>query len=167
MAAYIADKQSIAAEDLDRLLAIEAGGVGTWRWDAASDTFGLPGRSRVLVGVETTAPDFSAFLAHVHPDDRERVDRGWRESLQSGQAHDIGFRTLGDDNQGHWLRMRGRPILEKRRPVECVAFLSMSLRLPPRSRPTAGLPPSLRLQMTPLLARRWTASSRTGTMAPN
>jgi two-component system sensor kinase FixL len=75
------------------------------------------------VGVETTAPDFSAFLAHVHPDDRERVDREWRESLQNGEAHDIGFRTLADDNQGHWLRMRGRPVLENGRPVEMRGIL--------------------------------------------
>ena len=98
MAAQIADKQFTTAEDLDRLLAIDAGGVGTWRWDAASDTFHLLGRSRTLLGGESTPTDFSGFLTHLHPDDRERVDRGWQESLHGGQPHDIDFRALAGDD---------------------------------------------------------------------
>jgi two-component system, LuxR family, sensor kinase FixL len=123
MAAQIADKQFTTAEDLDRLLAIDAGGVGTWRWDAASDTFHLLGRSRALLGGGSNPTDFSGFLTHLHPDDRERVDRGWQESLHSGQPHDIGFRALAGDDQGHWLRMRGRPIFENGRSVEMRGIL--------------------------------------------
>jgi two-component system sensor kinase FixL len=112
MAAQTADRQSTSVEDLDRLLAIDAGGVGTWRWDAATDTFHLLGRSRTLLGIETNATDFGGFLAHVHPDDRDRIDQGWQNSLQNRQEHDIGFRALTVDGQAHWLRMRGRPIAE-------------------------------------------------------
>ncbi|WP_158927641.1 PAS domain-containing sensor histidine kinase [Acidisphaera sp. S103] len=123
MAAQIADKQFSTAEDLDRLLAIDASGVGTWRWNVASDRFHLFGRSRALLGVESTPTDFSGFLRHLHPDDRERVDRGWQKSLHGGQPHDIGFRALAGDGQGHWLRMRGRPIFENGRSVEMRGIL--------------------------------------------
>ena len=65
---------------------LDLGGMRLW-W--SDETFRI---------FEIDASEFSAsyegFLAAIHPDDRERVDRAYRESLDSRQAYEIVHRLL-------------------------------------------------------------------------
>jgi len=94
--------------DEECLLAVEAAGIGTWRWDLATNAVSLSSRSRELIGVPKASVDYPEFLARLHPDDRDLVDRSLRRSLVAGGEYDLDFRTLPADGKEHWFRMRGR-----------------------------------------------------------
>jgi two-component system sensor kinase FixL len=105
MAAEIGPVSAILGED--SLPAIEAAGVGTWRWDLAANTVSLSARARDFIGAPETFIDYPEFLARLHPGDRDLVDRSLRQSLASGERHDITFRPLPQDGKELWLRLRG------------------------------------------------------------
>jgi two-component system sensor kinase FixL len=110
-------------DEEERQLAMEAGGAGTWHWDFASGVIRLSGRARGLLGAHQSALEFHEFLTHVHPDDREGVERTLRAGVRDGQEHDIDFRIIAGGDAGRWLLMRGRPFADDDRPVESRGIL--------------------------------------------
>lgn len=117
------DPLSSADDDKESQLAMEAGGTGTWHWDFASGLIRLSGRSRGLLGASQSSLQFQEFLAHVHPDDREGVDRALQAGVREGQEHDIDFRLVVGGDTERWLRMRGRPFADQDHPVESRGIL--------------------------------------------
>ena len=117
------DPPSPVDDDKESQLALEAGGTGTWHWDFASGVIRLSGRSRGLLGASRSALQFQEFLAHVHPDDREGVERALQAGVRDGQEHDIDFRIVMGDESGRWLRMRGRPFADQDHSVESRGIL--------------------------------------------
>ncbi len=93
--------------DDDLRLAVEAAGVGVWRWDLATGTITLSSAAQRLVHASESAMGYADFLARVHPNDRDGVDRALRASAQARAAHDLDFHTLSPTDEGGWLRMRG------------------------------------------------------------
>jgi two-component system, LuxR family, sensor kinase FixL len=109
MGAKDRDKSTAAcAHDEDCTLAMEAAGVGFWRWDLAVNVLYLSRAASALVDTPHGALTYDAFLSRIHPDDRDIIDRTLHESNTAGGSHDVDFRTLGSQGPGHWLRMRGR-----------------------------------------------------------
>jgi diguanylate cyclase (GGDEF)-like protein len=82
--------------------------IGTWVWDAATDTYHTetPRGYRVL-GPRNGEPLLSLgdVVALIHPDDREAVKRS-RERALRDQAynHDVEFRIIRPDGVLRWLR---------------------------------------------------------------
>jgi two-component system sensor kinase FixL len=103
--------------DEGSLLAIEAAGVGTWQWDLATNAVSLSACARDLIGAAKTFIDYPEFLARLHPDDRDLVDRSLRQSLVSGERHDITFRPLPENGKQRWLRLRGGVFADAGQPV--------------------------------------------------
>jgi two-component system, LuxR family, sensor kinase FixL len=93
--------------DADGFLAIEASGLGTWRWDLASDLVHLSERARELIGIPDAALAYPAFLTKLDQDDRDGIDHALRQSLAKGESFDLDFRTVAVDGKSLWLRMRG------------------------------------------------------------
>ncbi|MGN6497762.1 MAG: PAS domain S-box protein [Tsuneonella sp.] len=114
------------AESEARLrLANEAADVGTWdfipatrelRWDAkCRDLFGLP------ADAEVTYED--AFLAGIHPADRELADAAVQQALVPGSAgrYDIEYRTIGlDDGKERWIAAHGKTVFEDGEPTRFI-----------------------------------------------
>lgn len=64
------------------------------------------------VDCQTFSPDNEAFLAMVHPQDRERVESGLLSLWTTGH-HDLTYRILRPDGRLRWLHERaGNPILD-------------------------------------------------------
>jgi PAS domain-containing protein len=98
VAAHIRHSSSAILDgEEDCLLAIESAGVGTWRWDLATNTIILSSRSRELIGAPCESVNYSEFLARLHPDDRVITDRSLRQRCAPGEEHDLDFRTLPTD----------------------------------------------------------------------
>ncbi|MFP4484241.1 MAG: sensor histidine kinase [Spirochaetota bacterium] len=57
-----------------------------------------------------TAPEFGCtwqeFLVHVHPEDRERVDRVVGEAVDAGESYDLEYRMLDATGTYRWMRDR-------------------------------------------------------------
>jgi PAS domain S-box-containing protein len=90
-------------------LAAEGAGAGMWSrnldtgeilWSEAVRTlFGLP---------PDTPPTQERFLAAMHPDDRERVQRAIDRAAAGLDAFDEEYRVVWPDGSVHWLSSRGR-----------------------------------------------------------
>ena len=91
---------------------LEAGSIGTWTWDIASDR---------LIADEFTARMFSiaagaaaeglpaaAYLQVVHEEDRTGVANALERAIQLCGAYDIEYRVRQSDGAFRWLQARGR-----------------------------------------------------------
>lgn len=90
-------------DDLNRAQTV--GHIGSWRLDVRLNELILSAESHrifaVPVGIALT---YEAFLACVHPDDRDYVDREWQAGLR-GEPYDIEYRLLVN-GQLKWVRQR-------------------------------------------------------------
>lgn len=106
-------------ENFDELrLALDAGRMGVWRYDLATDKQRWDARQYELLGLPpTTEPSREAFMSAVLPDDRERVAYT-AEDLRPGHFHDTEFRVRHPNGEVRWLTARsfarhdaaGRPV---------------------------------------------------------
>lgn len=88
--------------------------VGSWLKDVQEDeiawseeVYNIFGRSP-----EGGSLDHEEFLEHVHPDDREYVNRKWQEALE-GEPYDIEHRIVVD-GETRWVRERAEIIFDER-----------------------------------------------------
>ena len=99
-----------AKEALD--FSLESGQVGEWDLDLRTDTSRRSlchdrcfGYAAAVAGTDWGA---AAFIRHVHPDDRERVERSLRGALESLQDWGEEFRVVWPDESVHTLIAKGR-----------------------------------------------------------
>lgn len=107
-------------------LALDAGRMGTWEWDIASDHVIWSKQLYDLFGYQQDefVPTRSGFMNVIHPDDRESVEKRI-ESCFTGdcESYEMEFRVVrGDNQQIVWTSGRGMIQRdEARRPVSIVA----------------------------------------------
>jgi PAS domain S-box-containing protein len=87
--------------------------VGSWEWDAVQDRItGSTEFHRLFDVPPAEIEHFPQFVARLHPDDRERVERDVADALQQERSYDTDYRVkLG--NQG-WrdINARGQVVLD-------------------------------------------------------
>jgi PAS domain S-box-containing protein len=91
-------------------LALEAGRVGIWTWDAVSDHLEWSNGAARLYGIEEEdiPQSLSAYLARVHPDDRDLVSRETQRNLTHGDRIDTEHRIIRGDGSIGWIRSQGK-----------------------------------------------------------
>lgn len=78
--------------------------IGRWTKDIPSDVIQWSDEVYELWGVEGEGPlDHEDFLDHIHPEDREKVDRRW-EAAKSGEPYDVEHRVVTDEGEVRWMR---------------------------------------------------------------
>jgi PAS domain S-box-containing protein len=102
----------------DRLrLAVESTGLGTWDWDLVTGELKWDERCKAVFGLLPEAEvDYDAFLAGLHPDDRERTDQAVRQALdpEGGGEYNVEFRTVGPtDGVERWVAARGQAFFDE------------------------------------------------------
>ncbi|QJD79499.1 PAS domain S-box protein [Spirosoma rhododendri] len=106
-----ADQQRLQREQERARIAIEAAGLGTWEWNLQSDQLYWNDHHFELFGMETQAEPLSseAFMAHIHPDDLNRVRGKLEQAIRKDIVYDTEFRAIRDDNgQTVWMSGYGR-----------------------------------------------------------
>ena len=79
-------------QDLHRAQAVAH--IGSWRMDLQRNTLHWSDETYRIFGIPKGLPlTYEAFLANVHPDDRQMVDRSWQAAL-GGAPFDIEHRIL-------------------------------------------------------------------------
>jgi PAS domain S-box-containing protein len=99
-------------ESRERLeVALEAGRMGTWDWDARTDRVSWSPQLERIHGLPpgTFAGTLEAYFAEVHPDDRERVRATIAASLEQGEHH-VEYRIVRPDGSVHWVEARGQVV---------------------------------------------------------
>lgn len=89
--------------DLDR--AQQVGQIGSWRLDIGRNILTWSDENYRIFGIPKETPlTYEAFLAAIHPEDREYVDARWHAAL-GGMPYDIEHRIVVD-GQVKWVRER-------------------------------------------------------------
>lgn len=88
-------------------LALQAAGIGCWRWETHADRLSLSIHAQALLGISEAVISFARFLERVDADDREIVERLIRDNRRAGLAHDLDFRVVSSAVPPRWLRMLG------------------------------------------------------------
>lgn len=88
-------------QDLNRAQTVAL--VGSWRLDVQQDKLTWSDEAYRIFNIPVGTPlTYESFLAAVHPDDREYVDRRWNTALK-GEPYDIEHRIVAD-GQIKWIR---------------------------------------------------------------
>lgn len=88
---------------LDFEFAARSGGLGVWQWNLRTNELSWSGHCRDLLGIaEHVPPSLEAFLAVVHPEDRERLASGGLIQPQSRKV-DHEFRIVRPNGEIRWL----------------------------------------------------------------
>ena len=90
----------------DRLtLATQAGGIGVWDWDLATDSLTCDERLLRLYGLPLTdRPDMGALDAAIHPEDVDRLHAHVTTSLMSATNYEVEFRVVLPSGEVRHLR---------------------------------------------------------------
>jgi signal transduction histidine kinase len=116
-ARYKAEHELVSAKEAlghvaDRLrLALGAGQLGDWSWDAATDQVTLGDRAAEIfdlpVGAVITWKKMREIL---HEDDRERARLAVEDSLLSRTDYDIDYRVVHSSGAIRWVSAKGRGV---------------------------------------------------------
>ena len=94
--------------------ALLAGEVGTFQWDIPDDRLWGDANFARIFGIqldERGAAPLAAYLAAIHPDDRERTNALVQHTLDTGAPYDTEYRIvsgLEDGRRPRWVEARGR-----------------------------------------------------------
>lgn len=95
-------------------MAVEAGGLGTFRWETATGMAEWDSRLESLVGLEPGGfpGTFEAWIALVHPDDIADVTGIINAATEAKGSYAVEHRVVWPDGSVHWLHGAGRMTLD-------------------------------------------------------
>jgi PAS domain S-box-containing protein len=99
-------------ESEERLrLVLEATGLGSWEYDAATGKTIRSARHDEIFGYTAPVADWSyeTFKSHIPDSDRARVGAGFRAALEQGRDWDVECRMIRADGSHGWLSVRATP----------------------------------------------------------
>ena len=95
-------------------MALEAGAMGTWVYDASSGVTVWDERLEAMYGYEPGTYDgtFDAWIDRVHPEDRALVTAASDRAIVERTPYQVLHRALLPNGQIRWLEARGEPTVE-------------------------------------------------------
>ena len=86
-----------------------AANIGTWDWDIRSGELFWSEQIAPLFGYQKgeLKTSYENFMAAVHPDDRDRVQRAVDACIARGERYDIDHRIVWPDGSVHWVNEKG------------------------------------------------------------
>ncbi|GAB1544485.1 hypothetical protein NUACC21_71610 [Scytonema sp. NUACC21] len=87
-------------------LALKAANMGTWDWDILTNQITWSKGCEQLFGLASGT--YKAFLACVHPEDRESMIQAVEYARESQQNFHHEYRLLSSDGSIHWIESRGK-----------------------------------------------------------
>jgi two-component system, sensor histidine kinase and response regulator len=103
--------ERLARESEQRLsFALAAAEIGDWDMDLRTNVARRSLRHDRCFGYAEPVAEwgYDTFLAHVHPDDRNRVDQCFQQAMRSDGDYDVEFRVRWPDDSIRWLWSKGR-----------------------------------------------------------
>nr|WP_314547051.1 ATP-binding protein [uncultured Massilia sp.] len=104
-----ADQQALRDGNTRLQVALDAGRLGDWRWEAATDRVFLGERAAALFDLPAETPlPWSDLRARLDPADRENVRRAVLQAFAVHSDVELEFRLPGDGGHGRWITLVGR-----------------------------------------------------------
>lgn len=121
MLTRIDEASSALAASEERLrLALEGSETGTWDWNLVTHQVTWDDYMFPLYGIEESDWDETpqGFFTLIHPEDRQEVERKFKESIVTHRDIHLAFRICGRDGEIRHMASRGRVFLDmKGKPV--------------------------------------------------
>ncbi len=91
-------------------LATEAGEVGLWEWDLATNRQNWNAELKIIFGLppEATGLTTETLIAAIHPEDVVETERIFRTALEQGLEYEHTYRIVRPDGSERWITARGR-----------------------------------------------------------
>lgn len=108
--------QRVRVSDARQRVAVEAGNLGAWDFDLAiGKTSSTPRHDQIFGYEEDTAPDWTidSYLAHVHPEDRDRIERLVTDGGTDAWNFECRIIRAGDETV-RWVEFHGGPRFDER-----------------------------------------------------
>ncbi|BEV10718.1 PAS domain-containing protein [Asticcacaulis sp. DW145] len=109
------------SRDFARLALGAVDGIGVWTYDVASDLFHYDEGIASVYALDPKAGlsgiGRKAFLAHVHPEDRDALRATMAEGLTRQGDIELEYRLIHPDGSVHWVLSRGHTHFENGKPV--------------------------------------------------
>ena len=103
------DQQALVENNTRLQVALAAGRLGDWRWDAAEDRISFGPRAAEILGLPAeVALDWPALRTRLERDDRARLRHAVLEAFAARTDLDIECRMLGAEGE-RWIALVGRP----------------------------------------------------------
>ena len=95
-------------------LALDAAGLGTFRWNRETGEVVWDERMEELFGFEPGRFDgtFEQYAAALHPDDRAATLAAVDEAMRTGEAYRVEHRVVLSDGTERWIAGAGRPTFD-------------------------------------------------------
>jgi PAS domain S-box-containing protein len=104
-----ADQQALQQGNSRLQVALAAGRLGDWRWDAASDRVMLGERAAAIFGLPAEQPlAWSELRARLDPGDRESVRRAVLQAFAGHSDLELECRLPGPAGEPRWVALVGR-----------------------------------------------------------
>lgn len=119
LAASRAESKRLAAllQDRDDLLelVLAASRTGIWSWDVVSGALTWSNQISVQHGLAPgeVPKDYEAYLATLHPDDRDAVRASVQNAVESHEPYAHEFRIVWPDGSVHWTYGAGRALYDE------------------------------------------------------
>lgn len=93
--------------------------LGHWEWNIKDNTLWWSDEIYRIFGLQPQAfkATYGAFLNHVHPDDRDKVENAVAQSLQNHTDYHVVHRIVRDDNSIRYVREEGNLKLNENQEV--------------------------------------------------
>jgi PAS domain S-box-containing protein len=92
-------------------IALEAGNLGTWNWDAATDQLVLGARAAQVVGLPANVPfTREQIRKHLPPEDAERARAALDKALAEHCDYACEYRVNHPDGRQRWIAASGRGV---------------------------------------------------------
>jgi PAS domain S-box-containing protein len=100
----------------DRLrLALEAGRMGVWEWDARTNAVKWSKEHYTVMGLMpfSVEPDYHAWADRVHPDDLPAAMEMMSRAIEEKGEYRCEYRIIWSDGSVRWVEGRGKPVYDE------------------------------------------------------
>ncbi|HEX5055023.1 MAG TPA: ATP-binding protein [Gammaproteobacteria bacterium] len=105
--------ETLLREAADRLqLALAAGGLGDWSWDAKSDLVTMGPRTAQIFGLPQEPMSWERMRSVLNPEDREHARQARDQSLADHSQYNIEYKIDRPDGSRIWVTSQGRGIYD-------------------------------------------------------
>jgi PAS domain S-box-containing protein len=96
-------------------LALDAGELGTWRWDMVTGETTWDARLEALYGLPpgSFAGTFDAYVSLLHPDEVVSVLDTVKKAVEEKSRYTVEHRVVWPDGTVHWLQGKGSVVLDE------------------------------------------------------
>lgn len=107
-------EQALREAEARLRLALEAGRIGTWDWDMATNKIVWSRGHEELWGMEpgTFRGTYAEFDARLHPNDRAGLESAIKEAIAERNKYRHEFRVVWPDGSVHWIVGKGEALYD-------------------------------------------------------